>query len=132
MFGADLLVRAVFTPDAVTLPTSVDIALTLTVPPRNAVASQLVEPPGTSSYARQPYVLDSTHWAPTGFGGLYNTLKVSFPQVIDSWGLLSGWALVDPVSGQLLNTGALTDPIATISGMIPFLDPATVMLGIDT
>lgn len=132
MYGADLLLRAVFTPELVTLPTTLQVALTLTVPPRNATAVQLNEPISTTSYARQTYPLNGTHWAPNNFGALYNTVKITFPQVATTWGMLNGWALVDPVSGQLMNCGALLDPIATIAGMIPFLDPATVMLGIDS
>lgn len=132
MYGADLLLRSLFTPELVTRPTEVDVVLTLAVPPRNAVESQLVEPPVVTTYARQTYPLDGTKWAPTGFGALYNTTKITFPQVADSWGLLTGWALLDPVSTQLINAGALLDPIATISGMIPALEPGTVMLGIDT
>lgn len=132
MFGADLLLRSLFTPELVTLPNHVMVAMTLTVPPRNATADQLIEPLAASTYARQYYALGGAKWAPTGFGSLYNTTKISYPQVATTWGLLTGWALVEPISGQLLNCGALLDPIATIPGMIPFLDPATVMLGIDT
>lgn len=132
MYGADLLLRALFTPELVTLPTEVEVALTLTVPPRNATEAQLNEPIATTSYERQTYALNGTLWAPTGFGALYNTVKITYPQVATTWGMLNGWGLVDPVSGQLLNCGPLLDPIATIPGMIPFLDPATVMLGIDS
>lgn len=129
MYGRTLLLRAVFTPDAVTLPTSLKVCLTLTVPPANAVMEQLVEPPGLV-YVRQTLPLDAAHWAPSGFGELYNTTTVTFPQVVDSWGLLVGWALVDTVSTQCVSAGALKEPMATIPGMVPYVDPGALVLGI--
>jgi hypothetical protein len=131
MSGRTLLLRAVFTPDVVSLPAELEVALTLAVPPANATEDQLSEPAAGTSYARQTYPLTSVQWAPTGFGDLYNTLKISYPQVMSPiWGMLSGWALVDPVSGQCVNVGALLEPIATQTGMVPFLDPGTLVLGI--
>lgn len=130
MVGRSLLLRAVFTPEAVTLPTSLEVALTRFVAPANATAAQLVEPSG-GDYARQPYQIGGAYWAPTGFGELYNTVKVTYPQVSAPWGLITGWALIDPVSGQCLNTGALMEPMATVIGMIPFIDPGALILGIE-
>lgn len=129
MYGRTLLLRAVFTPELVVLPTTLLVALTRTVPPANAAVDQLVEPAG-DGYARQNYPLTGEYWAPSGFGDLYNTVKVSFPQVIASWGLLTGWALLDTVSGQCVNTGALMEPMATTPGMVPYVDPGALTLGI--
>jgi hypothetical protein len=132
MYGRTLLLRSVFTADVVTVPASLEVALTNTVPPANSAEDQLVEPDSaTTNYVRQTYALTSVQWAPSGFGDLYNTLKISYPQVgSPAWGVLNGWALVDPVSGQCVNAGALLEPIATVTGMIPFLDPGTLVLGI--
>lgn len=127
MHGRSLLLGAVFTPDIMTLPTSLEVAMTRFVAPKNATAAQLVEPTG-GSYERQPYEIGSAHWAPTGFGELYNTTKVTFPQVSAPWGLIMGWALIDPDSGQCLNAGALKEPIATVIGMVPFIDPGALIL----
>lgn len=130
MVGRSLLMRAVFTPEAVTLPTELEVALTRFVAPANATADQIVEP-SVGGYARQIYPIGLTYWAPTGFGELYNTTKVTWPQLTASWGLLTGWALIDPLSGQCLNVGALMEPMATIVGMIPYVDPGALVLGIE-
>jgi hypothetical protein len=130
MVGRSLLLRAVFTPEAVTLPTEFEVALTRFVAPSNATAAQLVEPVG-GGYVRQEYPVGLAAWAPTGFGSLYNTTKITFPQVSATWGLLAGWALVDPASGQCIDTGALKEPMATVVGMIPYVDPGALVLGIE-
>lgn len=129
MYGRTLLLRAVFTPELVTLPTELEVALTRTVAPANASEDQLVEPT-LGGYARQVIALDGSHWAPNGFGDLYNTVTVTFPQVTVSWGLITGWALVDPVATQCVNTGALMEPMSTVIGMIPYIDPGALVLGI--
>ena len=130
MYARGLLLRAVFTPDLYVAPVALEVALTSTVPPNNAAASQLNEPTAPG-YARQPYALDGTHWAPTNFGELYNTLRIQFPIVSDaSWGNIAGWALIDTGSGQCLNTGSIMGPYEAIIGSIPYLDPGTVLLGI--
>jgi hypothetical protein len=129
MYGRTLLLRAVFTPDAVTLPSALSVALTLTIPPANAVLEQLVEPVA-ASYVRQSIPLDAAHWAPTGFGELYNTIKVTFPQAVTAWGLLTGWALLDPVSTQCVSAGALMEPFSAIIGAVPYVDPGALVLGI--
>lgn len=128
MYGRTLLLRAVFTPELVTLPTELEVALTRTVAPANATEDQLVEPV-VGAYERQVYPLDGTHWAPTGFGDLYNTVRIEWPQVTASWGLITGWALIDAVNGQCVNTGALMEPMSTVIGMIPYVDPGALVLG---
>lgn len=130
MYGRTLLLKAMFTADTVVLPDHVEVALTLTVPPANAETTQLFEPGPTTSYARVDYALVSDNWTTNGFGDLFNTDMVEFAQVEDTWGLLVGWALVDPDSGQVLNCGPLFEPIATTSGMIPQLPPGSVVLSI--
>jgi hypothetical protein len=131
MYGADLMLRLLFAPTTVTRPASAQVALCLNIPPRNAVATQMSEPAPATSYARVSYSLDSTKWAATGFGSLYNTSPVTFPKVTGAWGVLMGWALVDPGSGQLLSAGQLTDPIQTSNGMVPVLGAGSIILGID-
>ena len=133
MYGGDMMLKLLFAPTTVTRPTSVQIALSRTIPPRNAMANQLVEPSGTGvTYARQSIALDATHWAPTGFGSMYNRTKVAFPKVTTAlWGLVVGWALVDPNNSQLLAAGPLSVPVQTTQGMVPILDAGTIILGVD-
>jgi hypothetical protein len=131
MYGADMMLRLMFAPTSVTRPTTAAVALCLNVPPRNAVATQIAEPPSSSTYARQNYAMSSSWWASTGFGSLYNTSRITFPSVVDPWGVLMGWALVDPNTGQLLSAGQLTDPIQSAKGMVPILDVGAIILGID-
>jgi hypothetical protein len=130
MYGAGLFLRAVLTPDVYVAPTGLQVALTRTVPPRNASADQLVEPTA-AEYERQPYFLDGVHWAPTNFGELYNTTKITFAKVGTSgWGMISGWALLDPGSGQCLTVGSIMNPYQATAGMVPYLDPGSVVLGL--
>lgn len=130
MYGRSQLLRLMFTPEAASAPASVEIALTRFVAPANATAAQLIEP-DVGDYARQPYGIGLVHWAPTGFGELYNTTKITWPQLSASWGLITGWAVIEPVSGQCLNAGALQEPIATVIGMVPFVDPGALILGLE-
>lgn len=129
MYGRQLLLRAVYTPDVYTALSTLEFALTRNVAPANATVAALIEPTPTE-YVRQPYTLTSTYWAPSGFGEIYNTLKITWPQVVTVWGMISGWALVEPVSGQCVAVGSVMESYQAIPGMIPYLDPGTVMLGI--
>ena len=129
MFGREQLLRAYLTPDIFVPPTGLEVALTLTIAPRNASADQLNEPTAPE-YARQPYPMDGAHWAPTGFGELYNTTLVTFPQVANLWGMLAGWALVETGSGQCIETGSIMSPYAPTQGMIPKMEPGTITIGI--
>jgi hypothetical protein len=129
MYGRELMLRALLAPDAFTPLTMLQIALTRTIPPANASADQLVEAT-TGGYARQDYPALATHWAPSGFGELYNVQTIWFPPVTATWGLISGWAVLDPVSGQTISVGSVLDPYVTVIGMIPRIEPGVLSLGI--
>jgi hypothetical protein len=129
MYGRELMLRAMLTPDAFTALGDMQVALTRTVPPANADATQLTEPT-VGGYARQVYPALLAYWAPTGFGELYNTQVITFPMITVNWGLVAGWALLDPISGQCLSVGSVQEPYSTIIGMVPRLDPGTMQLGI--
>lgn len=129
MYTRDLGVRALFTPDDVIRLTGLEVALTRSVMPNNVDISQLVEP-SDPLYARQPYALGSTYWAPTGFGGLYNTAEVRWEMVQEnSWGLISGWVLIEPSTQIVLNTGGLLRPYEPITGNTPNLPPGSMIVG---
>ena len=129
MFTRDLGVRALFMPGEVTLLTSLEVALTRSVAPNNADITQIIEPTDPL-YARQPYGLGSANWAPTGFGGLYNTQTVEWEMVLeDSWGLIAGWVLIDPVSNAVVNTGSVLQPYEAITGYTPRLPPGSMIVG---
>lgn len=130
MFGRSQMLRSMVTPDLFVPIDSFEIALTNTVPPANASEAQLVEPTA-AAYVRQTYSTGSTYWAPSGFGEFYNTLLVTWPQVtVDSWGLIRGYAVVDPVSGQCVSVGSIQNPFQATVGYVPKLEPGSVMLGI--
>lgn len=129
MFTRDLGVRSIFTPDDVTPLTGLQVALTRSVAPNNVDISQIIEPTDPL-YERQDYPLGVANWAPTGFGGLYNTQPVTWARVLDnSWGLIAGWVLIDPVSLAVLNTGSLLEPYEAITGMTPMLPPGAMVVG---
>ena len=130
MYARDLAIRGLLTPGEVTMPTTLQVALTKTIPPNNAEINQLVEP-SISLYERQPYGVGSFYWAPTGFGALYNTLEVVWNQVLDDyWGRIVGWALLDPTGNQIINVGSILMPYEAITGMTPKLAPGTMICGI--
>ena len=129
MYARDLAIRSIFTPAEVTPLTSLEVALTRSVPPNNAELSQIVEP-SDPLYERQPYGLDSTFWAPNGFGGLYSTQAVTWAMVLEnSWGLISGWVLIEPTAGMIVNSGSILRPYEAITGNTPTLPPGTMVVG---
>lgn len=130
MYARGQLLRSMFTPDIYVAPTGLLVALTKNVAPNNATAAQLIEPT-VAGYVRETYGLTSAYWAPTGFGELYNTQRIEYNMVMDqSWGIIAGWALIDPGSGQCLDTGSIKTPYEAIIGSVPYLDPGTLLLGI--
>lgn len=130
MFGRRFLMRALLTPDTYVPITEVEIALTRSIPVANAAASQLLEPTALS-YARQTYPTGSIYWAPTNFGELYNTTLITFDQIqAEEWGWIRGYAIIDPTSQQCLDVGSLKVPFRGVIGMVPKLEPGSVMLGI--
>ena len=130
MFSRAKMLSGLLAPDTFVPLTSLLVALTRSIPVANSSALQLVEPT-TGGYARQSYVANAAHWAPTGFGELYNTMVVTFPQVTAAgWGLIRGWGLIDPTSGQCISVGPIMDPFVATAGMVPRLDPGVILLGI--
>ena len=130
MFTRGILMRGLLAPDIHTPLTALQIALTRSIPVANATALQLVEPT-TGGYVRQSYAVGSAWWSPSGFGEYYNTTVVTFPQVtLDGWGLIRGWAVIDPTSGQCISVGSVLDPFVASAGMIPRLDPGVILLGL--
>lgn len=129
MYSRDLAIRSLFCPGEPVELTSIEVALTHTVAPNNADLTQIVEITATL-YARQPYGLGSSYWAPTGFGGLYNTQLVQWAEVLDEgWGLIAGWVLIDTVASAVLNTGSILRPYDAITGNTPKLPPGTMVVG---
>lgn len=130
MFGRQLMQNALLRPDDFTPLTEIEVALCRSVPVANATADQLLEPTA-AAYARQVYPVGQIFWAPTGFGEVYNTVLITFPQIeTEPWGLLRGWAAVDPDSQQCISVGSIMSPFQGTVGMVPKLEPGTVMLGI--
>lgn len=129
MYGRQLMVALLLTPDAITPLTTMQVALTLTIPLANASQDQLVEPTA-ASYARQSYTLGSANWGATGFAELFNLGQIAFPRVDEPWGVIRGWALVDPVAGQCLAVGSIDDPYEAVVGFVAQVDPGQLVLGI--
>lgn len=130
MFSRTKMIQALLAHDLYVPLTTLQVALTRNIPVTNATAGQLLEPT-TGGYVRQNYSAGSAYWAPSGFGEYYNTNVVTFPQVTaEGWGLIRGWAVLDPNSGQCLSVGSILDPFNATSGMIPRLDPGVLLLGL--
>ena len=130
MFTRGLMMSGLLTPNVYVPLTTLQIALTRSIPVANATALQLVEPT-TGGYARQSYSVGSAWWTASGFGEYYNSAVVTFPQVtLDGWGLIRGWAVIDPTSGQCISVGSILDPFMATAGMVPRLDPGVILLGL--
>jgi len=107
---------------------SLQVALTRTVPVANASSAQLIEPV-IGDYNRVDYPADDEHWSPTGFGELFNSQSIVFPEVTKSWGLISGWALVDVEAALCIAVGSVKDPFVAETGMTPRIAPGVMLLG---
>ena len=130
MFSRSKMIQALLAHDSYVPLTTLQVALTRSIPVTNSTAAQLLEPT-TGGYVRQSYAADSAHWASSGFGEYYNTMVVTFPQVTAvGWGLIRGWAVLDPGSGQCIAVGSILDPFAATAGMIPRLDPGVLLRGL--
>lgn len=129
MYTRDLGIRALFTPNDVVKLSSLEVALTRAIAVNNADLSQIVEPTD-ERYERQPYGLGPSYWAPTGFGTLYSTQLVEWQMVLeDTWGLIAGWVLIDPVGSQVINTGSILRPFEASTGITPRLPPGSMIVG---
>ena len=128
MHGRQEMLKAFLTPDVFVPMSSLQLALTRTIPVANATPGQLVEPVG-GGYIRAWYLADSNHWAPTGFGEYYNTNTLSFPTVAESWGLIVGWALVYPGIPECIAMGKVKNPFIAEAGMTPTVAPGVLLLG---
>ena len=128
MYCREAMLGSLLTPDTYVPLTTLELALTRAIPVANAYAGQLLEPEAVE-YHRAPYAAAGSHWIPTGFGEYTNTLPMTFPTVVTSWGLIVGWALVDPVSQQCLSVGSIQDPFVATAGMRPIIAPGVLLLG---
>ena len=129
MYARDLGIRALFTPEDVIPLGALQVALTSTVAPNNADVSQLVEP-SNDLYERQDYGLGIAFWGPTGYGSLFSTQEVAWETVLeDSWGMIAGWALIDPTTEQVINTGAINTPYEASTGTTPRLPAGSMVVG---
>lgn len=128
MYGRQIQLAALLNPEIFVPMASLQLALTRTVPVANATPAQLVEPLG-GGYLRAEYLADTSHWTATGFGEYYNTIGLSFPAVVTSWGLITGWALIHPEASQCLAMGSLMNPFVAEVGMVPTVAPGVLLLG---
>jgi hypothetical protein len=130
MYGRMVLLLAYWNPDTFTPLDHTQICLCLDVPPSNASEDQLVEPATLDGYARIDYPMDAAHWPDSGFAELYNAEAFAFPHVDDDWGLIQGWAILDPVAGECLAVGGFAEPFFASLGMDPLIEAAGITLGL--
>lgn len=130
MYGRQLMVWGIWADDLVeNWPWDLTIALCRSIPVTNVATSQLVEPT-EPEYSRQDYQTGGSHWADDGFGGLFNTQEIRFPQVTNSWGFIYGYAIIDPLADMVIDTGALLEPFSADANLIPTIEPGTISLGL--
>lgn len=132
-FGRQAMVNQWWVRDLADSVTSVWVCYTVNVPPGNADGTQLDEPPGTAGYSRLEIPLDSGHWAPTGFGEIFNSLEDFFSAPTSDWGYISGIALTDDSGiglGNVYATGEVAEPFRCPIGTTPLLEVGAVTIGL--
>lgn len=109
-FGAQRMLLASFAPELVTIPGSVYLALTTTLPSIEATGSTLIEPVG-GSYARSLYGIGGSYWALSGSTTVVNTYDITWSTPTIAWGRIVGWAMCTDVSGgSVIACGELSTP----------------------
>lgn len=129
MYGRRLITSLLWAPDLVSAPSSVNVALCLAVPVANAGVDQILEPTATE-YTQVTYGIGGSYWGDDGYGGLYNIGQIVFPQVLTLWGFILGYAIIDPVAGQVVDAGALLEPFVADVNVTPTIEPGTIALGL--
>lgn len=132
-YGRQAMVTQWWVRDLADATTSVWVAYTVNVPPANADGSQLEEPDPADGYGRLEIPLDSGHWAPTGFGEIFNALEDFFPSPTSDWGFISGLALLDDGAvglGNVVATGVVAEPFRCPVGTTPRLDVGAITIGL--
>lgn len=130
-YGRQLLLGAVFTPELVTVPAELWVALTSVPPVANSDGTQLDEPDPLDGYLRVSYPLDGGSWDSTQLGELFNTGLISFDAPTDSWPLLTGWALCSAdTAGDCYAVGTLLEPYAPTVGVAPYIDVGGIAVGL--
>jgi hypothetical protein len=116
MFGRQAMLAALLVPDAVVLPDTLWVALTLSVPLVGHTGSDLLEP-ADPVYSRVAYGVGSAYWTFDGSSALYNAREVLFPVPDEDWGFLRGWALCTEITGgQTIYVGDLVTPVTVTAG----------------
>ena len=134
-YGMATIMRSMFTPDVAAAPSNVQFAACFSVPVNNAASFQLDEPPmppddDDVGYMRAGMTMDSTFWAASDLGEMYNIATLSIGTPTMYWGPLYGWALVDIDSEECLVVGELIDPIDPVIGQAVVVPVASLVIGL--
>ena len=125
-YGASQMLLSAFIPENSAMPSSLWVALTLSVPPLEATGSSLIEP-NVGDYQRVEYSIGADHWLLDGQMTLMNSQDVTWPLPSENWGRIEGWALVDsPAGGLVLASGSIKTSVYVVAGASVSL-PANLM-----
>lgn len=129
IYGREQSMLALWIPEQLTIPTTLWVALCLSVPMAGDDGTDLEEPVDPTYYARQEYGRGEAWWTMTGRGTVENTVEVVFgPSLTVDWGLINGWALCTAATaGEIVEFGEVTNPYRVIHG-----PEATVTIGVGT
>jgi hypothetical protein len=131
LYGRQLLFGLLFTPDTVSNPTDLYCTLSFSVPSTSADGTALAEPAG--GYARVQVPLDSSWWAPTGYGEITTVQDIVFPVFTVDQGLIIGWGLTDTATlgeGNLVACGSIANPYTGDAGNQPVVTAGDIMLAL--
>lgn len=117
IYGRAQMLNAVYRRDLFDSAANWWIALTTIVPMAGDTGAHLAEP-ADPAYVRQPYGHTSAYWDSSGLGTIGNSQLIVYPPPTVDWGMITGWAMVDSVSGDgnLWLVGELLTPARVIAG----------------
>ena len=102
---------------AYSAPATVYIALTTTASSDAALGTEV----SGGNYARASVTNNATNWPAASGGQKSNASTITFAQASASWGVVTGWAIMDaPTGGNMLWHGTLSanktvDPLDTVT-----------------
>jgi len=124
MYGDQLLLASLLTPDSAVSIDSFYVALLTDLPDKNITDSALLSEPSGSGYGRVSYQSGYANWS-SSVGVFYNANDIVFPTPTGDWGRIVGWALCDSAGiGNVIAVGALT-PESSVSAYSNVYIPAT-------
>lgn len=127
----DELIKGAFNRDTYTPAyTTLAVVLTRQVPAINTAPAAL-DRPTASEYVDVTVPLNTANWTLTGLREVYNTYAITWPTIVNYWGVLNGWAVVTTGTvNQTVAVGRLTSAQRGNIGVTPTAPAGSLMFGV--